>query len=396
WIVYQYKIHTEDNNGNWNSLITNITVEDTTPPSQPLLASNPSGDVSGILVFDWLDGFDHSGIAYYILIIDNETNPLITPGYVYIFNITNTGAESSYCELPEILSPGKYYFFLAQVDGVGQQSDYTMGTFTVISTSGNNIFLIIVIGLVSIIGSITAIVLIRKKLKKDITPIRYKIPFKIISSHINKLVSPQFAVQAKKDQSITDETEIKNRINEIKSLAEELFAEGAYLEAQKQFKLGRDLLISLGKKEEAKLLSELISGIAGLIEEREKRIEILEQIKLEGNSTQVFELYHEIIVISKKLRDSDSASFYQSDLIQFFRINDFKLIDLTEYRSVLEQEADSLMNNNQFEMAAQIYSKCQIISQIFIQLDRDDEIPNFEKFGNKKTKCLKRIKEKKI
>ncbi|MFX1431593.1 MAG: DUF2341 domain-containing protein, partial [Promethearchaeota archaeon] len=39
WIVYQYKIHTEDNNGNWNSLITNITIQDTTPPSQPLLAS---------------------------------------------------------------------------------------------------------------------------------------------------------------------------------------------------------------------------------------------------------------------------------------------------------------------------------------------------------------------
>ncbi|MFX1431915.1 MAG: hypothetical protein ACFFCY_17240, partial [Promethearchaeota archaeon] len=395
WIVYQYRIHIEDNSGNWNFLATNITVQDTIPPSQPLLAYSPSGDVSGILVFDWIDGSDPSGISYYILIIDNETNPLATPGYVYIFNITNVGPESSYCELPEILSPGKYYFFLAQVDGVGQQGSYTMGTFTVIEngTPGNNLFLIIGIILASAIGSVSAIILIRRKLKKDIVPQREKIPFKIISTHINKLSSTQVTLHPEEIQTMADEKEIAIQINEIKHLGEELFAEGAYLEAQKQFMLGRDLLTNLGKEEEAKLFSDLISGIEGLIEEREKRIETLEKVKIEGNSVQIFELYHEIIAISKKLRDPDTASFYQSDLIQFFQTNRLKVIDLQEHRNILEQKADSLLVNNQCEIAAQTYGKCERISKLFIQLERDGEVANLEKFRNKKTDCFNRIKE---
>jgi hypothetical protein len=392
WIVYQYTIFMEDKSGNWNSLTSNITVQDTTPPSPPVLTNSPSGDVSGTLVFDWSSGIDPSGISYYILIIDNESDPIATPGYVYIFNTTNT-----YCELPEILPPGEYHFFLAQVDGVGQQSEYTIGIFTVIkSTPRNNTFLIIGIILASVVGSVTAIVLVRRKLKKTIAPPREKIPLKIISSHINKLSNAQLSLKVEEIQSIADEKEIETHINEIKDLGEELFNEGAYLEAQKQFMLGRDLLIDLGEEEEAKLISDLISGIEGLIEEREKRIELLERIKIEGNSVQVFELYHEIMTISKKLRDPESTSFYQSELIQFFQVNNFKLIDLEEYRNILEQKADSLLNNNQFEIAAEIYEKCEMISQIFIQLERDGEVANFEKFRNLKTDCLDRIREKKL
>ncbi|MFX1243240.1 MAG: hypothetical protein ACFFA7_18490, partial [Promethearchaeota archaeon] len=395
WVVYQYRIHMEDKSGNWNSLINNITVQDTTPPSPPVLTNSPSGDVSGILVFDWSDGIDPSGISYYILIIDNETNPLSTPGYIYIFNITNIGPESSYCELPEALPIGKYYFFLAQVDGVGQQGSYTMGTFTVITNGPPeiNMFLIIGIVLLSVIGSVSAIVLVRRKMKKDIVPAREKIPFKIISSHINKLSSTQFTLHDEEIQTMTHEKEIEIHINEIRQIGEELFAEGAYLEAQKQFKVGKDLLTNLGREEEAKLFSDLISGIEGLIEEREKRIEKLEKVKIEGNSGQIFELYHEIIAISKKLRDPDTASFYQSELIQFFQTNRLKLIDLQEYRINLEQKADHLFNNNQFEIAAKIYGKCEKISKLFIQLETDGEMANFEKLKNKKTDCLNRIKE---
>jgi hypothetical protein len=394
WICYQYIIHMEDRSGNWNSIVTNITVEDTTPPSQPLFAISPSGEVSGIITFDWLDGIDPSGISYYILIISNETDPLATSGYIYFFNITNVGQESSYCELPEVLSPGKYYFFLAQVDGVGQQGDYTIGTFTVISGgngSPDNMLLIIIIILASAIASITAIVIVRKKLKKEIIPARKKISLKTISSHINRLSSVDFTVQPEKIQDITDEKEQEINIDEIKSLGEELFAEGAYLEAQKQFKKGRDLLINLGREEEAKLLSELISGIEGLINEREKRLEILEQAKLEDNAAQVFDIYHEIIAISKKLRDPDTASFYQSELIQFFQTNKLKLVNLEVYRSILEEKADSLLNSNQLENAAQLYGKCEKISRLFVQLEKDGEVENIEKFKNKKAECLDKI-----
>ncbi len=391
WIFYQYRIHMEDLSGNWNSVISNITVQDTTPPPLPILTNSPSGDVSGILVFDWSDGIDPSGILYYILIIDNETNPSATPGYVYIFNITNTGPNSSYCELPEILPPGKYYYFLTQVDGVGQQGDYTLGSFTVISVPGNNSFLIMVMILAIAITSLTALVLVRRKLKKHITPPREKIPLKSIISHMSKLSSVELKVKADDVQNITDEKDIEIQINEIKSLGEGLFAEGAYLEAQKQFKIGRDLLLSLGREEESHLFSELISGIEGLIEERERRLEILEEIRFKGNSEQFFDLYQEIIDISNKLRDPDAVSYYQAELIQYFQNNISLLEDLEIYRMELNHKAVLSFNNNIFEIAAQLYEKCEKISQLLVQLGRDEDIPKIEEFRHKKNECLKRI-----
>jgi hypothetical protein len=159
--------------------------------------------------------------------------------------------------------------------------------------------------------------------------------------------------------------------------------------------LGRDLLIDLGREEDAKIFSELISGIEGLMEEREKRLELLEQVKIEGNSVEVFELYREIIGISKKLRDPDSASFYQSELINYFQ-NSLNFIDLEKYRYELNQKAELITKNNQFEIAAELYGKCEKISQLFIQLERDGEVRNFEKYKHKKTECLNRVKEKKF
>ena len=177
-------------------------------------------------------------------------------------------------------------------------------------------------------------------------------------------------------------------------MGEELFAEGAYLESQRQFKFGRDILLNLGREEEARLFSELISGIDGLIEEREKRLKILEQTKIEGDSVQVFELYQDIIDISKKLRDPDSASFYQSELINYFQNNKMNLVDLEKYRFELDQKAGSLFSNRSFEMAAQFYEKCEKTSQLLVQLEREEEITNIEEFRNKKNECLKKINNK--
>ncbi|MFX1329611.1 MAG: hypothetical protein ACFE91_15900, partial [Promethearchaeota archaeon] len=217
------------------------------------------------------------------------------------------------------------------------------------------------------------------------------VPLKIITSHLNKLSGPTFDDKQLLPSKELIEEEMEIQINEIRSLGEELFAEGAYLEAQKQFKAGRDLLMNLGREEEAKLFSELLSGIEGLIEEREKRLETLEQVKLEGNVAQVFELYHEIINISKKLRDLDAISMFQSELIQYFQINQFRLKDIENHRSNLEDEADSLLNKKYFELAAQIYGKCEEISQFLMKVGNEEEIANVEKFRNKKNKCLEKF-----
>ncbi|NHJ26315.1 MAG: LamG domain-containing protein, partial [Candidatus Lokiarchaeota archaeon] len=166
WIVYDYEIHMQDNNGNWKSFSNYLTVQDTIEPSAPILNNSPSGDVSGNLVFDWSDGSDPSGIAYYILIIDNEANFSITPGYVRYINITNIGTTSSYYELTETLPSGRYYYFLAQIDGAGHQSSYTIGSFTINLNPNNNnlmIYIIIAIGLTSALGSVTVILIMKKR-----------------------------------------------------------------------------------------------------------------------------------------------------------------------------------------------------------------------------------------
>ncbi|MFW9829758.1 MAG: DUF2341 domain-containing protein [Candidatus Thorarchaeota archaeon] len=396
---FQIFIYANDTLGHLNDTIILDFSKDTTIPNAPILTTYPIGEVSLPIIFDWEEVSDASGIAYYRLIIDNEEDPLTTPGFTFEIILPNNGSESSYYELLEYIVPRNYFFFIYQIDMAGNQGSAASGTFTIEGSSGPVTefpWWIILILLASAITFATALVLVRRRLKKKITPTREKIPYKIISSHINQLSSPKLILHEEKIQKVSEEEETAVKIDEIKSLGEELFTEGAYLEAQKQFIRGRDLLISLGRDEEAKLFSELISGIEGLIQEREKRLEILEELKLEGNSVQVFETYHEIIAISKKLQDLDTASYYHSELIQFFQTNKSKLTDLEEYRSFLEQEADSLLNDNQFEDAAQLYRKCEKLSQLFIQLERDGEVGNFEKYKNKKAECLNRAKEKKF
>ena len=383
WITYQYRIHMEDLSGNWNLFVTNITVQDTIAPSTPTLTNSPSGDVSGILVFDWLDGSDPSGISHYILIIDNETNPLNTPGYIFEFIIPNTGLNSSFFELSEDLIEGTYHFFLSQVDGVGHQSSYTMGSFNVITlNNGSNDFLIyIIIGIViaSVAGLIATAVIVRKRTKKEILPQRKKISFKEISTHINKLLNVKtslpidefIGLPSDSTEILIEEEELKIKVNKIKNLGEQLFAKGAYLEAQKQFELGRDLLKNLGRQEEAQLFIELISGIEGLITEREKQLEILERLKVEGNYKQVFNIYQEVIEISNKLRDSETSSFYQSDLMLYFQNTQSNKFDLERYQFELKQKADILFNNGIFDKAAEQYEKCEQFSALLEQLEKE-------------------------
>ncbi|MFX0024360.1 MAG: LamG-like jellyroll fold domain-containing protein, partial [Candidatus Hermodarchaeota archaeon] len=395
WTTYQYIIHMEDLSGNWNLFVANITVQDTIAPLAPILTTSPSGDVSGILVFDWLDGSDPSGISHYILIIDNETDPLNTPGYIFKFNITNNGLNSSFFELSEELVEGKYYFFLCQIDGVGLQSTYTMGTFNinVLSNGLNNFLIYIIFGIViaSVVGLITTATIVRKRTKKEILPQRKKIPFKEISVHIHKLSSihstPPTVEFIGLIRDITEkltEEELGIKVTDIKNLGEQLFAEGAYLEAQKQFEIGRDLLNNFNRQEEAQLFTDLISGIEGLIIKREKQLDILEGLKLGGNSRQIFDLYQEIIEISKKLRDLDTTSFYQSELKQYFQNNHSDMFNLEKYRLELKQKADLLFNNNNFDKAAEHYEKCEKISILLAELEREKEVLIKEKFRNKK------------
>ena len=67
------------------------------------------------------------------------------------------------------------------------------------------------------------------------------------------------------------------------------------------------------------------------------------------------------------------------------------IIDLEKYRFELNQKAESLFNNNVFEIAAQLYEKCEKISQLLVQLGRDEDVAKIEEFRYKKNECLKKI-----
>ncbi|MFX1326016.1 MAG: hypothetical protein ACFE8N_13775 [Promethearchaeota archaeon] len=104
----------------------------------------------------------------------------------------------------------------------------------------------------------------------------------------------------------------------------------------------------------------------------------------------LYDNFYDLIEISKKLRDSDAVSMYKSELIQYFQMNKSKIMDLEKHRNYLEKEAETLVNNNQYNIAAQVYEACENISQLFVQLEMDEEVINIERFRNKKADCLNR------
>jgi len=116
----------------------------------------------------------------------------------------------------------------------------------------------------------------------------------------------------------------------------------------------------------------------------------LENEKIHGDSARIFDLYYDIIEISKKLRDFDAISMFQTELIQFFQTNKFKLPEIEKLRFNLEQQADLLLNDHLFEMAAKMYEKCEILSLLLENFSKE-EIINVENFRNKKDKCLQNL-----
>jgi len=400
---YTYTVYMEDNCGIWNSVSNSIKVVDTTPPIPPVIINAPGNGTYSTLVFDWEDGFDLSGIAFYNFIIDNESNPYTTPGFMYNINITNAGSTSSYYELTDSFIPGTYYYFLLQIDGAGLKSNYTTGSFNIIpfSNGGNGMtfldLLPYIIG--SVIASITVIIVLRKRILNKIHPPRKKIPLKVIIAHISKVSSIEDHKKIVDNQltykeGILDEKELEKQLNEIKILGEEFFNEGAYLEAQKQFELAEQLFLKLDKKEEAIFYSKLVADIKRLSEEYEGKLENLEKEIEKKNFIKVLDLYFDLIQISKKLKDFDMVKMYQSEVIQLLKDEKLKISNLEHKRNNLEEKANNFLDQNLFEEAAKFYENCEEISHLLLQLDRVEENFNIDKFRAKRNESLKKILKK--
>jgi len=306
----------------------------------------------------------------------------------------------------ENLSPGTYYYFLCQIDGVGHQSDFITGSFTMtnINDRKNDFTILNILPYIlgSVIASVTVIVIVKRRIQSRMHPQRKKISLKSIISHINKIsnVKPFFKREEQEEKSedkiiskkeTIEERELTNRLNVIKALGEELFDEGAYLEAQKQFKEIEELFLKLGNSKEAALYSKMIIEIDKLNKERETKLELLEQENLEERPTNIIALYIDLIDIAKRLNDSDAVKMYQSEMEHLFNTKKLRIPDFEHKRDSFEKKADLLLNQNHLEKALKLYENCEEISRFLVKIGREEENFNLKKYIDKKNECIRKI-----
>jgi len=115
---------------------------------------------------------------------------------------------------------------------------------------------------------------------------------------------------------------------------------------------------------------------------------------LDNDSLKIFEIYYALIELSKKLKDYDSANMYLSELTQFYQTDQIKLRDLEYQRFNLYKQANSLLSENIFKRSAELYEKCEKISQFLVQIGRDNEKNNVNKFREKINECLSKATQK--
>ncbi|KKM55992.1 hypothetical protein LCGC14_1552070, partial [marine sediment metagenome] len=235
---HNYTIYMEDKSGNWNSINDTITAVDTIPPLPPTILSCPEGEVNGVLVFDWADGEDHSGILYYRLIIDTEANAFTTAGYVFEINLTNSGSGSSYYKLEETLEPDTYYFFIYQIDGAGHQSNALTGNFSIISSSQPSqpsefpLWIIIVI-IGAAIGGVLGLGVLKKSKSKKLVLV--EIPKKLpVSKH---------KLEIREELKLLDYETLKNKSRrELNAREKKLLDYIKYLEENKDYNKAAEFL----------------------------------------------------------------------------------------------------------------------------------------------------------
>jgi len=244
---FQIYLFANDTLGHLNDTSILTLYKDTISPSAPVLLTYPSGEVSLPLIFDWEDGTDTSGIAYYRLIIDNEADPFATPGFVFEINITNTGSASSYYELLEYLIPRNYYFFIYQIDAAENQGSAASGTFTIAGASEPPsefpwwIILIIAIPL----GLAVVIVALKKSKKKEIQVV-------IIDKELDKLKQKRTDLDAEAKIALKANNYIKAAeiYEECVKISYELYNEGDKLE-EHRYKNFKALELDARSKAEA-------------------------------------------------------------------------------------------------------------------------------------------------
>ena len=101
-----------------------------------------------------------------------------------------------------------------------------------------------------------------------------------------------------------------------------------------------------------------------------KKLELLEQEKLAKNTSNITNLYFDLIDIAKRLKDFDGIEMYQSELKQLYDDGILSISDFIQERGKLEDEANLFLNQFHYRKAAERYENCEDITHFLIKLGR--------------------------
>ncbi|MHA2398490.1 MAG: DUF2341 domain-containing protein [Promethearchaeota archaeon] len=278
--------------------------KDTVAPVAPLLLNFPQGEVSGNLIFEWQEGSDLSGIVEYRLIIDNEDDPITTPGTV--FEIYVTGNNYTYIGS---LQPDTYYFFLYQIDGAGHQSPATTGSFSIRSSSQPSppsefpLWIIFVI-IGAAVGGLVGVMVLKKSKNKKVGSFKEEAP--------PKELEPEIQVEIEKELTLLD-NEVLKAMNREELIAREKILVGTIkgLEETQKYVKATELL------SEVIIIEELLDNPSAVQSYRQMQIDfavngldyLKDQYEIEsrnaagsGDYSKSLELYKESKVIAENLK----------------------------------------------------------------------------------------------
>ncbi len=372
---YPFTIYIKDYSNNRNTTTGSILVWKLFPPT---IINGPVGNViSENITFSWEEGYSPYGIASYRLIISTEDDPTNASAFIIDTTLMNNGPNSHNYTVVIPLSGGQYYYFLYQVDGVGHQSNFAWGTFTVVEDIPW--FLIILIIVIIVTGlSASILVLERRKVRRDF-PQNKLISLKLIIGHINDIPgplidgveseqSPEEKVEKGEEEGLlVDTVRIQMELFEIQQKGEELYAEGNPLIAQKYYLMTADLLHKLGRTDEAQIYSELAAEIL-------QTNEIIQQlsselVRMKGQNDHERELVTriELIALSKKINERSGVEKYQSEILSLINKNQVEFAQLEQAMQAITEKANQLENLHQPDEAKKLRKKTEIISAILVR-----------------------------
>ncbi len=351
-----------------------VTVKDTSVPAPPEIIEAPTGNISDdspILIFDWNDGIDESGIDSYRLIIDNESDIYNTTGFLYDILIINTGENSSSFELELDLEPGIYYYYLYQIDDANLVSSATYGSFQVIAAtiiepppnpspggttipvdipSPYNPLYFYIIGVIALF-SITIVGYSKMKgsnFQKNTTtsdllevnnqPSNIAIYKKSMLNHLNKIDIVGLFSHNPPDNTILSNSERSQNIYRIDKIsdfkiqynilrqiepiiqdAEQIFKDGAYFEAIINYRMASEFLKKKEYASASKFYFNKAKHIENVLKQRNECMNAYNEFSQRNFSNQFTEQekavhlqkIHVIIELSEQLYDTDTVKKYK-------------------------------------------------------------------------------------